>query len=203
MLTGDVQSEAERIAHALSIPVLASQTLPLQKQAFIQALRESSSHNTVAMLGDGLNDAPALAAADVRIALSTPSASAAARTTNAQTADILFTSPSLSRLPELLEIAQRTVRQASWNLRWAVGYNVLAVSLAMGVAEPVGVRVDAARAGTMMAMSSISVLGWSLWLRRELTGVEWRGGKGEGEGEWRKMCWRRAWLGGFWWCLWE
>ncbi|KAK5164292.1 uncharacterized protein LTR77_009987 [Saxophila tyrrhenica] len=177
MLTGDVSTEANRVAQHLQIPVLSSHALPTEKQTFVRALRARSSHNRVAMLGDGLNDAPALSAADVGIALNSTSARAGvAEATNAQTADVIFTSPELSRLPELLEIAEKTTRQAGWNLWWAVGYNLIAVGLAMGVAEPV-VVVDAARAGTMMALSSVSVLGWSLWLRRDLSGISSKGAK--------------------------
>lgn len=177
MLTGDVEREALRVSKMLDIDVLSSHSLPHEKQAFVRRMQGSSSHNRVAMMGDGLNDSPALAAADVGIALNLGSrrtGPSLAEATNSQVGDVIFTSPDLSRAPELLDIARKTVRQATWNLWWAIGYNITAVSLAMGLAEPLGLKIDAARAGTMMALSSISVMAWSMWLRRELSKVSFR-----------------------------
>jgi P-type E1-E2 ATPase len=175
MLTGDVESEARRVSKMLQIEVLSSHSLPREKQVFVQHIRERSSYNCVGMMGDGLNDAPALSTADVGITLSLGSkrpGAAISEATNSQVADVIFRSPDLSRLPELLEIARKTIRQSTWNLWWAIAYNVIAVSLAMGIAEPFGVAIDAARAGTMMALSSISVLAWSMWLRYGLSKIQ-------------------------------
>ena len=173
MLTGDTESEAQRVSKALGITMVASQSLPASKKSFIRNFQAQSSSNCVAMLGDGLNDAPALAQADVGICLSAnlSSQSSLPDSSNSQISDVIFTSPNLCRLPEVLEIARKTVDQSKWNMRWAVAYNTIAVTLAMGIAEPIGLNVDAARAGTMMALSSISVLLWSLWLRFDLSKV--------------------------------
>ena len=171
MLTGDIESEATRVSKSLHVPVLSSHALPKEKKAYVEDLQEQRSTNVVAMIGDGLNDSPALAAADVGICITLGLPRAVSETTNAQISNVVFTSPDLTRLPELLEIAAKTVRQSRLNIQWAIAYNVVAVTLAMGIAERYGVTVDAARAGTMMAFSSISVLAWSLCLRGDLSRV--------------------------------
>ena len=179
MLTGDVPTEAARVSEELDIPVLSSRTLPHEKASFIKDLKTKagSRGGKVAMLGDGLNDTPALSTADVGIFLSPGMSTTTLSQSQPQssTSSIVLTSPSLKRLPEVLEIAQKTETAAMWIRQWAVAYNVVAVALAMGVLEGWGVRVDAARAGTMMALSSVSVLAWGLWLRRELGKVKFEG----------------------------
>ena len=177
MLTGDVENEAKRVAKQLHITTLSGHALPTEKKAFIEDLRRRDPNACIAMIGDGLNDAPALAAADVGIFLSLGSPNArcsASKSTNSQVSEVMFTSPDLSRLPELIEIARKTVRQAERNKRWAIAYNVIAVALAMGLGERYRVRIDAAHAGTMMAFSSISVLAFSMWLRRDLAMVSFK-----------------------------
>ena len=179
MLTGDVPAEAARVSKQLDIPVLSSQTLPHEKATFVRSLKGKSGAGKVAMLGDGLNDTPALSAADVGIFLSPSLASTSSSLSQIQlqssTSRIVLTSPSLNRLPEILAIAHKTARAATFIRRWAIGYNIIAVALAMGALEDWGVRIDAARAGSMMAMSSVSVLGWGLWLRRNLCKVRFDG----------------------------
>ncbi|KAK3697126.1 hypothetical protein LTR37_017622 [Vermiconidia calcicola] len=175
MLTGDVETEARRASKVLGITALSSHSLPSQKRSFIEHIRARG--HCVAMVGDGLNDSPALAAANVGICLSMGlprPGSSVSEATNSQVSDVIFTSPDLSRLPELLTIAHKTMQQSSWNMQWAIAYNVVAVSLAMGVAEPIGISVNAARSGTMMAFSSISVLAWSMWLRYDLSRVSFK-----------------------------
>ena len=177
MLSGDTPDEAKRVSHELGIDNSIGRVTPLQKKLYIAALREANSYNCVAMMGDGLNDAPALAIADVGIALNIGSkgtAPSVGQATNAQVGDVIFTSPDLGRLPELLEIAKQTTAQASTNLLWAVAYNLVAVSLAMGLLEPVGLTLDASKAGTMMAFSSISVMAWGAWLQYELGKVSFQ-----------------------------
>ena len=176
LLTGDTESEAQRVSKQLGITTVASHSLPVEKKFFIDTIHNHSQTSVVAMMGDGLNDAPALAAADIGISLSMSLSSrdSISQSTNSQISDVIFTSPDLRRLPEVLQIARKTVDQSDWNTCWAVAYNSVAVALAMGVAEPVGLKIDAARAGTMMALSSISVLAWSLWLRHDLSKVSFR-----------------------------
>ena len=160
LLTGDTENEARRVSKTLGITTVASHSMPIEKKSFIQRIKYQDPRYCVAMVGDGLNDSPALAAADVGIGLSVngPSRASISESTNAQIPDIIFTSPNVRRLLEVLQIAQKTLAQANWNMYWAISYNSVAVALAMGVAEPIRLKVDAAHAGTMMAMSSISVL---------------------------------------------
>ena len=178
MLTGDNALEANRVSSELGIPVLASRTLPHEKKNLIHDLQSQSTHNVIAMLGDGINDTPAMAAADVGIFLSPGLLSHRATTHTTPTslqrssADVILTSPSLTVLPEVLLIAKKTVRQAQLNTRWAIAYNIVAVALAMGLGERWGVRVDAAMAGTMMALSSCVVMVGCLMLRRELAKIK-------------------------------
>lgn len=160
MLTGDTKAEAERVSSQLSIPVLASKSLPSDKHNHILALQSSGAK--VAMLGDGINDAPAQAAADVGILLSL------SRSAMAGAADVIVMSPDLACVPKIIEIAGMTKSHAKRNVACAALYNVVAVGLAMGVAERWGIKIDASIAGTMMAFSSLGLLASSLWLRRKL-----------------------------------
>ncbi|KEF63530.1 uncharacterized protein A1O9_01508 [Exophiala aquamarina CBS 119918] len=160
MLTGDTESEAQRVSCQLSIPVLASKSLPADKHTHILALQSKGA--VVAMLGDGINDAPAQAAADVGILLSL------SRSAIAGAADVIVMSPDLTCVPNIIEIARITKSHAKRNVACAAMYNIVAVGLAMGVAERWGVSIDASTAGTMMALSSLGLLASSLWLRRRL-----------------------------------
>ena len=185
LLTGDNYTEANRVSSELGIAVLASRTLPQEKKSLIQKLQSQDPSNVVAMLGDGINDTPALAAADVGIFLSPgllshPTRHSGPTGLQRTSADIILTSPSLTVLPELFLIAQKTVRQAQLNTRWAILYNIVAVALAMGAGERWGVKVDAAMAGTMMALSSAVVMVGCAVLKWELGKIRFES-KGEDE----------------------
>ncbi|KIW09924.1 hypothetical protein PV08_11700 [Exophiala spinifera] len=163
MLTGDAPLEAARVSSQLSIPVLASKSLPAEKHSHILALQAQGAK--VAMIGDGINDGPAQAAADVGILLS-PSP-----ITISGAADILVMSPTLLSLPRIMNIARMTKAQARRNIMFAVVYNATAISLAMGVGRGWGLEVNASAAGTMMAFSSLGLLGSGWWLRQRLKTV--------------------------------
>ncbi|KIX09905.1 uncharacterized protein Z518_00986 [Rhinocladiella mackenziei CBS 650.93] len=154
MLTGDSEIEAHRVSSELAIPVLAAKSLPHEKRTLVESLQtqsDSRTKNIVAMLGDGLNDAPAQAAADVGILfslspLSRPRSPTTTRTVALGTsaADVILMTPDLASLPKLIQIARKTVQQAQWNIWWAVVYNAVAVSLAMGAGEWIGLgSIDA------------------------------------------------------------
>ncbi|KAF2435928.1 heavy metal translocatin [Tothia fuscella] len=161
MLTGDTHDQASRISSLLDIPVLSARSLPHEKQAHVQTLQQSGEK--IAMIGDGVNDSLAQAAADVGILLSLN------RACMTGAADVVIMSPSLEAVPKLFEIARLSVKQARWNTKWAIGYNVVAISLASGIFEQWGVAIDASIAGTLMACSSLTVLGMSLHLRQRLS----------------------------------
>ena len=160
MLTGDVDEEAERVCLNLGIPLLAARSL--DKKQHVEVLQRKGQ--VVAMLGDGFNDLAAQAQADVGIHLKLPGSTSA----SASTAQVLLSSPNLSHLTTLLQIAQMTMRQSRFNMIWALAYNAIAITLALGVGERWGMSVSAATAGSMMAFSSAIVTVLSLHLRYRL-----------------------------------
>lgn len=157
MLTGDGDIEAARISKVLGIEVLASRALPHDKVAHVRALQARGHH--VAMVGDGINDAPAQAAANVGVSIS--------RTQGylVGSGSVVIASGDLPALVALFAISKRVVTQAKLNVCWALIYNVFALSLAVGCWEAWGLRISRSMAGTLMTFSSLSVLGMSLWLR--------------------------------------
>lgn len=152
LATGDRAAAARALAESLGIREVRAELLPADKQAIIAELREQG--HVVAMIGDGVNDAPALAAADVGVAMG--SGSDAARST----ADLTLVREDLRLLPTALSLSRATLRTIRRNLVWAFGYNVLMIPLAMaGVISPM-------LGGAAMALSSVSVVASSLALRR-------------------------------------
>jgi Cu+-exporting ATPase len=152
MLSGDLREAAEGVAARLGIDDVAAEVLPEGKSARIAAWQAQGRR--VAMVGDGVNDAPALAQADLGIAMGTGTdvAIAAAGIT------LLRGDPAL--VPAAIEVARRTHGKIRQNLAWAFGYNVIGLPLAAaGLLSPVV-------AGAAMALSSVSVLGSALWLAR-------------------------------------
>ncbi|WP_137127722.1 heavy metal translocating P-type ATPase [Roseomonas sp. HF4] len=152
MLSGDLRAAAEGVATRLGIETVAAEVLPADKAAAVAAWQAEGAR--VAMVGDGVNDAPALAQADLGIAMGTGTDVAI----EAAGITLLRGDPAL--VPAAIEVARRTHAKIRQNLVWAFGYNVVGLPLAaMGLLSPVV-------AGAAMAASSVSVLGSALLLAR-------------------------------------
>jgi Cu+-exporting ATPase len=159
MLTGDIAASAEPIAASAHIDDVRAHLLPAQKLEAIRQL-QSTGHK-VAMVGDGINDAAALAQADIGLAMG--SGSDLAR----EAGEILLLHPDLRLVPTAVRIARRTVRIMRQNLGWAVAYNLIGVPIAAGVLYPhFHILLSPILASAAMALSSVSVLLNSLRLRR-------------------------------------
>jgi Cu+-exporting ATPase len=161
IVSGDRQEVVNAVANAVGIPLnqALGGILPSGKADVVERVR--ATHGSVGMVGDGINDAPALAAADVGIAVGggTEVASEAAAAT--------LSSGSPSAVPALVDLARATTRTIRQNLAWAFGYNLLLVPLAAGLALPTfGIGLDPALAAAAMGLSSVSVVANSLRLRR-------------------------------------
>jgi Cu+-exporting ATPase len=152
LLTGDSRGAAAGIAAALGIDRVAAEILPEGKAAEVTALRAQGA--VVAMVGDGINDAPALAAADIGMAMGTGTDVAM------HTAGITLMRGDPALVPEALDLARRTHRTIRQGLFWAFAYNIVGIPLAAsGCLSPVV-------AGTAMALSSVSVVANALRLRK-------------------------------------
>jgi len=158
MLTGDNLHAANYIAKLAGIDEVIAQVLPGQKADKIKELQAHGKK--VAMVGDGINDAPALALADVGIAMATGTDVAI------ESAGVALLGGDIKKVPQAIELARATMRTVKQNLFWAFIYNLIGIPLAAGVLYPLwGITLNPVFAGLAMAFSSVSVVSNSLRLK--------------------------------------
>jgi Cu+-exporting ATPase len=159
LLTGDTPATAHAMARQVGITDVVAGVLPAGKVAEVRRRQEAG--RVVAMVGDGVNDAPALAQADVGMALGSGTDVAMAA------GDVVLRRGAVAGVPDAIALSRRTVRVMRQNLGWAFAYNVVAIPVAMGVLVPWwGVQLSPLLASLAMAFSSVSVVANSLRLAR-------------------------------------
>jgi len=158
MLTGDNEATARRIGRELGIDTVIAEVLPADKATKVADLQRSG--RKVAMVGDGVNDAPALAQADLGIAIG------AGTDVAIETADVVLMRSDPLDIPTALTIGRGTLRKMHQNLGWAVGYNSIALPIAAGVFQPLGLVLRPEIAALSMSGSSLLVAVNALLLKR-------------------------------------
>jgi Cu2+-exporting ATPase len=158
MLTGDSQAVADAVARELSIDTVFAQVLPGQKVERIKELQRAGKR--VAMVGDGVNDAPALVTADVGVAIG------AGTDVAVEAGDIVLVRSDPRDISRIISLSRATYRKMMQNLWWAAGYNVVAIPLAAGVLATRGVVLSPALGAVLMSLSTIVVAVNAQLLRR-------------------------------------
>ncbi|MEN6378780.1 MAG: copper-translocating P-type ATPase [Methanofastidiosum sp.] len=149
MLTGDNEETAKEVSNELGLDGYFSQVLPHQKQQKIKELQKNNEF--VAMTGDGVNDAPALAEADIGIAIGSGTDVAA------ETADIVLVNSDPDDIVTLIKFGKATYNKMIQNLFWAAGYNVIAIPLAAGILYNQGILISPAVGAALMSLSTVIV----------------------------------------------
>ncbi|PKY11488.1 heavy metal translocating P-type ATPase [Acidithiobacillus marinus] len=160
MITGDSKAAARQLAESLQLPTFHAEVLPQDKANIVKQLQGQGSK--VAFVGDGINDAPALAQADVGLAMATGTDIAM------ETADLTLTHGDLAALVTAIQASRKTMATIRGNLFWAFFYNILLIPVAAGILIPWGFQLNPMLAGLAMGMSSVFVLSNSLrlkWMR--------------------------------------
>jgi Cu2+-exporting ATPase len=158
MITGDSQAVADSVARRLGIDEVAAQVLPADKAAAVRRFQEGGRR--VAMVGDGVNDAPALATADVGIAIG------AGTDVAVESAGIVLVRSDARDVVAAIELSRATYRKMVQNLAWATGYNLVAIPVAAGVLVPWGIDLPMAVGAIAMSLSTIIVATNTQLLRR-------------------------------------
>ena len=149
MITGDARQVAEAVAAELGIDEVFAEVLPEDKERHVREL-QGRGHR-VAMVGDGVNDAPALARADVGIAIG------AGTDVAIESAGVILASSDPRGVVSVVRLSRASYRKMLQNLGWAVGYNVVAIPLAAGVLAPWGITMPPAVGALLMSISTIVV----------------------------------------------
>ncbi len=152
MLTGDKKEVAEKVAKELSIDMIYSEVLPDEKVEKIKALQNQKKSNVVAMVGDGVNDAPSLTQAHVGIAIG------AGTQVAIESAEIILVKSTIMDVVKAIKLAKIVNTKTKQNLFWAAGYNVLAIPAAAGVFYPWGILLRPEWGALLMSASSIIVV---------------------------------------------
>jgi Cu+-exporting ATPase len=151
LVSGDDRRTAQSVARRLGIDLVVAEVLPEGKVEAVKRLR--AEHGAVLFVGDGINDAPALAAADLGMAIGSGTDVAI------EAADVVLLAPSPGNVPRALALSRSTLRNIRQNLGWAFGYNVLLIPLAAGALTPVfGLSLSPVWAAGAMGLSSTLVL---------------------------------------------
>jgi Cu2+-exporting ATPase len=158
MLTGDHEMTAKAVSAQVGIKHYKAGVLPEQKAAFVKELQAQGK--VIAMVGDGINDSTALALANVSIAMGKGSDIAM------DVAKMTIISSDLAKIPEAIQLSKSTVKTIKQNLFWAFIYNLIGIPIAAGILYPInGFLLNPMIAGAAMALSSVSVVSNSLWLK--------------------------------------
>jgi len=158
MMTGDAKPVADAVARQLGIDEVFAEVLPDQKAAKVKALKDSGKR--VAMVGDGVNDAPALVSADVGIAIG------AGTEVAVEAGDVVLVRSDPRDVPKIISLSKATYRKMIQNLWWAAGYNIVALPLAAGVLASRGIVLNPAVGAILMSFSTVVVALNAQLLRR-------------------------------------
>lgn len=158
MLTGDHEETAKKIAKDIGITNVMANVLPSEKAEIIKKLKQKNKY--VMMCGDGINDSPALASADIGISIDSGTDIAA------DASDVILTKNDLYSILHLIHISQKTIRNIKQNLFWAFFYNCLMIPISMGLFLPWGIAINPMIASLAMVISSFTVILNALRLKR-------------------------------------
>ncbi len=158
MLTGDNKETATKIAKDIGITKVIANVLPSEKTNAIKKLK--SENKNVMMCGDGINDSPAIATADIGVSIKGGTDIAM------DSSDVILTRDNLDSITKLISISKRTIKIIKQNLFWAFFYNVLMIPIAIGLLKPFGISINPMIASIAMVLSSLTVICNTLRLRR-------------------------------------
>lgn len=158
MLTGDNEKTANIIASSIGIKNVIANVLPQDKTRVIKELMEKGKN--VMMVGDGINDAPSLASANIGVSVNSGTDIAA------DSSDVILMQDNLEKIPALISISKKTIRNIKQNLFWAFFYNVCMIPIAIGIMHPIGLTMNPMVAGFAMTLSSLTVVFNALRLKK-------------------------------------